>query len=66
VAGGDNDCRLTEAQAAERHPGARFVELPLTAVDRSCTAQRTNGFIKIVVGPQAAHSQRRRRPTLWA
>ncbi len=43
---------LTEAQAAEQVKGARIVELPLTGVDRARTADRTDGFIKIVVGPR--------------
>jgi pyruvate/2-oxoglutarate dehydrogenase complex dihydrolipoamide dehydrogenase (E3) component len=43
---------LTEAQAAERHKGARVVELPMSAVDRARTSDRTDGFVKVVVGPR--------------
>lgn len=43
---------LTEAQAAQRHKGARVVELPMSAVDRARTSDRTDGFVKVVVGPR--------------
>lgn len=44
---------LTEAQAADQVKGARVVELPLAEVDRARTAYRTEGFVKIIVGPRA-------------
>ena len=44
---------LTEAQAAERVPGARVVELSMADVDRGITSGRTEGFVKLVVGPKA-------------
>lgn len=43
---------LTEAQAAEQVKGARVVELAMDDVDRAITAGRTEGFVKLVVGPQ--------------
>lgn len=43
---------LTEAQAAEQVKGARVVELAMEHVDRAITAGRTEGFVKLVVGPQ--------------
>jgi pyruvate/2-oxoglutarate dehydrogenase complex dihydrolipoamide dehydrogenase (E3) component len=43
---------LSEAQAADTHKGARVVELPMTELDRARTADRTDGFVKIVVGPR--------------
>lgn len=43
---------LTEAQAAERIPGARVAELPLDELDRAVTAGRTDGYIKLVVAPR--------------
>jgi pyruvate/2-oxoglutarate dehydrogenase complex dihydrolipoamide dehydrogenase (E3) component len=43
---------LTEAQAAEHHPGSRVVQMPMTEVDRARTAGRTDGFVKIIVGPR--------------
>ena len=43
---------LTEAEAAQRHKGARVVELQLAELDRARTAYRTDGFVKIIVGPR--------------
>ncbi len=43
---------LSEAEAAERAPGARVAFLPMTEVDRAVAADETDGFIKIVVGPR--------------
>lgn len=43
---------LTEAQAAQQHKGARVVQMPLSELDRARTAGRTEGFIKVVVGPR--------------
>jgi pyruvate/2-oxoglutarate dehydrogenase complex dihydrolipoamide dehydrogenase (E3) component len=43
---------LSEAQAAEQHKGARVVELPMSELDRARTADRTDGFVKIIVGPR--------------
>ncbi len=42
---------MTEAQAARTHKGARVVELPMSEVDRARMADRTEGFVKIIVGP---------------
>jgi pyruvate/2-oxoglutarate dehydrogenase complex dihydrolipoamide dehydrogenase (E3) component len=41
---------MTEAQAAG-HRG-RVAHLPLTAVDRALTAERTDGFIQLLAGPR--------------
>ena len=43
---------LTEAQAARTVPGARVVEVAMTGVDRARTSARTEGFVKLVVGPR--------------
>ena len=43
---------LTEAEAAEQVKGARVVELSMTEVDRAITAGRTEGFVKLIVGPR--------------
>lgn len=43
---------LTEAQAAQQHKGARVVEVQLADLDRARTAHRTDGFVKIIVGPR--------------
>jgi pyruvate/2-oxoglutarate dehydrogenase complex dihydrolipoamide dehydrogenase (E3) component len=43
---------LTEATAATAAPGARVVELELTDLDRAVTAQRTDGFIKLITAPR--------------
>ncbi len=43
---------MTEAEAAEQVKGARVVEVPMTDVDRARTSERTEGFVKIVVGPK--------------
>jgi pyruvate/2-oxoglutarate dehydrogenase complex dihydrolipoamide dehydrogenase (E3) component len=43
---------LTEAEAAERHPGSRVVELPMAEFDRARTSGRTEGFVKVIVGPR--------------
>lgn len=42
---------LSETQAAARVKGARVVEMPMSEVDRARTVGRTEGFVKIVVGP---------------
>lgn len=41
---------ITEAQAAARH--GRVAELPLNQVDRAVTAERTDGFIKLIAAPR--------------
>ena len=43
---------MTEAQAAGQVTGARVVERSMTEVDRAITAGRTEGFVKLVVGPR--------------
>lgn len=43
---------LTEAQAAEQHKDARVVELPMSELDRARTSGRTEGFVKLIVGPK--------------
>ncbi len=43
---------LTEAEAAGKVKGARVVELPMAELDRARTVLRTDGFIKIIVGPR--------------
>ena len=43
---------LTEALAAQRVRGARVVEVPMSEVDRARTSQRTDGFVKVIVGPR--------------
>ena len=42
---------MTEHQAATRVGGARVAYLPMQEVDRAVTAERTEGFIKIIAGP---------------
>ncbi len=42
---------LTEADAASI-PGAMVAFLPLTDVDRAITANRTDGFVKLIAGPR--------------
>ncbi len=41
---------VTEAEAVDR--GGRVAYLPLDEVDRALTADRTDGFIKIIAGPR--------------
>jgi pyruvate/2-oxoglutarate dehydrogenase complex dihydrolipoamide dehydrogenase (E3) component len=41
---------LTEAQAAQAHPGARVAFLPMQEADRAVIAGRTQGFVKIIAG----------------
>lgn len=43
---------LTEAQAADRVPGARVAYLPMDELDRAITAGRTDGFVKLLAGPR--------------
>ena len=43
---------MTEEQAAARISGARVAYLPMREVDRAVTAERTEGFIKIIAGPR--------------
>ena len=43
---------MTEAQAADSVKGARVVELSMADVDRGVTSGRTEGFVKLVVGPK--------------
>ena len=43
---------ITEEQAAVGVPGARVAYLPMREVDRAVTAERTEGFIKIIAGPR--------------
>ena len=43
---------MTEEQAAARIPGARVAYLPMREVDRAVTADRAEGFIKIIAGPR--------------
>lgn len=43
---------LSEAEAAEQVKGARVVEVPMSEVDRARTSERTEGFVKLVVGPK--------------
>lgn len=52
---------LTEAQAASR--GARVAYLPMTEVDRAIAAGRTEGYVKLVVGPRRGPRVPRRWPT---
>jgi pyruvate/2-oxoglutarate dehydrogenase complex dihydrolipoamide dehydrogenase (E3) component len=42
---------MIEEQAA-RVPGARVAYVPMQEVDRAVTAERTEGFIKIIAGPR--------------
>ncbi len=42
---------LTEAEAAGR--GARVAYLPMAEVDRAVTSGRTDGYVKLVVGPRS-------------
>jgi pyruvate/2-oxoglutarate dehydrogenase complex dihydrolipoamide dehydrogenase (E3) component len=44
---------LTEQEAAMLVSGARVAEVPLTELDRALTADRTEGFIKLIAGPRA-------------
>ena len=44
---------MTEAEAA-RH-GGRVAYLPLSEVDRAVTDGRTDGYVKLIAGPPAAH-----------
>jgi pyruvate/2-oxoglutarate dehydrogenase complex dihydrolipoamide dehydrogenase (E3) component len=41
---------LTEASAAQAHRGARVAFLPIAEVDRAVTADRTEGFVKLIAG----------------
>ncbi|MGH9301119.1 MAG: NAD(P)/FAD-dependent oxidoreductase, partial [Acidimicrobiales bacterium] len=43
---------MTEATAATAFPGARVAYLPMSQVDRAIAAERTDGFVKLVVGPR--------------
>lgn len=43
---------MTEEQAAARVSGARVAYVPMREVDRAVTAERTEGFIKIIAGPR--------------
>lgn len=43
---------LTEAAAAEAHPGARVAHLPLTHVDRAIAVGAEDGFVKLVAAPR--------------
>ena len=43
---------MTEEQAAARVPGARVAYVPMREVDRAVTADRAEGFIKIIAGPR--------------
>ncbi|MGH9076958.1 MAG: dihydrolipoyl dehydrogenase family protein [Acidimicrobiales bacterium] len=43
---------LTETAAAASVEGARVAYLPMTEVDRAVTAGRTEGYVKLVVGPR--------------
>ena len=43
---------LTEAEAAERHPGARVAHLPLTHVDRAIAVGATDGFVTLIAAPR--------------
>ena len=43
---------LTQDQAARQLRDARVVEMPMAEVNRATTAQRTEGFVKIVAAPK--------------
>ncbi len=43
---------LTEAEAAEQHPGARVAHLPLTRVDRAIAVGATDGFVTLIAAPR--------------
>jgi pyruvate/2-oxoglutarate dehydrogenase complex dihydrolipoamide dehydrogenase (E3) component len=43
---------LTEGEAAELHPRARVVQVPLTHVDRAVTAGAENGYVKLIAAPK--------------
>ncbi len=45
---------MTEAAAAAAFDGARVAYLPMSQVDRAIAAGRTEGFVKLVVGPRRA------------
>jgi pyruvate/2-oxoglutarate dehydrogenase complex dihydrolipoamide dehydrogenase (E3) component len=42
---------LTEAEAAAQHDDAMVAELPLSSHDRAIAAGRTDGYIKLIAGP---------------
>lgn len=43
---------LTEAEAAELHPGAKVAHLPLEHVDRAIAAGAERGFIRLIAAPK--------------
>ncbi|MGE0307645.1 MAG: NAD(P)/FAD-dependent oxidoreductase [Acidimicrobiia bacterium] len=43
---------LTEAETADRHPGARVAHLPLTHVDRAVAVGATDGFVTLIAAPR--------------
>ncbi len=43
---------LTEAEAAERHPGAKVAHLDLEHVDRAIAAGAEDGFVKLIAAPR--------------
>ena len=43
---------LTEAEAAQRHPGAMVAHLPLTHVDRAIAVGATDGFVTLIAAPR--------------
>lgn len=43
---------LTEAEAAERHPGSKVAHLPLSHVDRAIAVGAERGFIRLIAAPR--------------
>lgn len=43
---------LTEAEAAQRHPGSKVAHLPLSHVDRAVAVGAERGFIRLVAAPR--------------
>ncbi len=43
---------LTEAQAAEQHPGAKVASYPMRELDRAIVAGAEDGFVKLVCAPR--------------
>jgi pyruvate/2-oxoglutarate dehydrogenase complex dihydrolipoamide dehydrogenase (E3) component len=43
---------LIEAEAAERHPGAKVAHLPLEHVDRAVAVGAERGFIRLIAAPK--------------
>ncbi|MGD9754110.1 MAG: FAD-dependent oxidoreductase, partial [Acidimicrobiia bacterium] len=43
---------LTEAEAAQRHPGAKVAHLPLSHVDRAIAVGAEAGFVRLIAAPR--------------